>query len=346
MWRLLIGLALAPAGEPAIQQPDEPVVWALDWQAPVECPTRADVVAGIREYLPEIDEPASGPGRAELRLDVEVTSERGSWTAFVRASGREGNDERRFSAPACGELADAVALIGALALDPVLVARRTQVVSASELVNEPEGPIELPEPPELDVELDEVEPEPEPLRGLSSIATPDPSPRARAVELGIGVQGLGGWGPIEAGFGGLAGSFAVFAGRWRWQLDGGGVFPRTPTLADGRGARIVGWWLGSRGCVVPRIGAVELPACAGVEAGQVRARGVAPTTHVRGGVQPWVALLVSPGLRWAVLDRLALTADATLLVSLVRGRFVIGDEPLASVVPIGFRGALGLEVRF
>lgn len=351
MWRLLLGLVLAPAGEPgsvAIQQPEDTGVWAFDWEAPAECPTRDDVIEAIRVYLPELDEPTDSPGRADLRIAVRLASEAETWTAELRTSGHDGNAERRFSAAACVELADAIALITAVALDPVLVARRTTVVETRP--SEPE--IEPPEigPPELDEPIDPPElvepPNDDPLQGLILTAIPEDSPRTRDVDLGIGVQGIGSWGPTETGFGGLAGSFAVFAGRWRWQLDGGWWIPRTQTLADGRGGRIQGWWLGTRGCLVPRIGAVELPLCPGIEAGQVRARGIAPTTNVRGGTQPWVAITVGPGLRWAVVDRLALTLDATLLVSLVRGRFLIGDEPITSMVPVGFRGALGLEVRF
>jgi hypothetical protein len=347
MWRLLLGLVLAPAGEPgsvAIQAPGDPVVWAFDWEAPAECPTRAGVIEAIRSYLPDVDEPPSSPSRAELRIAARVSNDDDTWTAEVRISGRDGNAERRFSASACTELADAIALITAVALDPVLVARRTRVieVDSPELVPEPEP--ELVEPP--DIGSLEPEHDTDPLSNLVLTETPDPAPPARYFELAIGGQAIGSWGPTDTGFGGLAGSFALFAGRWRWQLDGGWWIPRTQTFADERRARIQGWWLGTRGCLVPRVGAVELPLCPGFEAGQVIARGLAPTTNVRGGTQPWLAIIVSPGLRWAVLDRLALTADATLLVSLVRGRFLIGDQPIASMVPVGFRGALGLEVRF
>jgi hypothetical protein len=353
MW-WLIGLLVAPPSEPgsvAIQQPEAAVVWAFEWEAPTECPGRDDVIAAIREYLPELDDPPITPARADLRIAASVSSEGRTWTAALRTSGREGNVERSFSAPSCTELADAVALITAVALDPVLVARRTQVIDDEpELVEsiEPPKPSEVPESPEPEaiVETEVPEPESDPLRGLVLTESADSAPLERDVDLGIGVQGFGAWGPTAAGFGGLAGSFAVFAGRWRWQLDGGWWAPRVQTLDDGRSGRIQGWWLGTRGCVVPRVGAVELPLCPGIEAGQAIARGIAPTTNVRGARQPWVAIVVSPGLRWAFVDRVALTLDAALLVSLVRGRFLIGDEPIASLTPVGFRGSLGLEVRF
>jgi hypothetical protein len=78
----------------------------------------------------------------------------------------------------------------------------------------------------------------------------------------------------------------------------------------------------------------------------VFARGLPPTTNTSSASQPWVAIVVGQGLRWPFLDRLALTVEAAVLISLTRGRFTIGDETLASLTPVGFRGALGLEARF
>jgi hypothetical protein len=350
MWLPALGLVLAftQPEAPPIQRPGEPVLWAFEWDAPPECPSRADVIASVRSYLPELDEPPPSPSRADLRVTVSVASEGESWTASVRMSGRDGASERRFSSPACTELADAAALITAVALDPVLVARRVaEQREAAEL--ESLQPVE-PEPAEPEpieppaAELDESEP----LGSLNlSIDDDDPEPLPpRSFELALGVFGTGAWGPATVGFGGLAGSFAAFADRWRWQLEGGWSIPRTLTLDDGRRGRVQAWWLGTRGCVVPRVGVVELPSCPGVEAGQVFAGGLPPTTNVSTASQPWVAIVVGQGLRWPFLDRLALTLEAAVLVALVRGRFTIGDETLASLTPVGFRGALGLEARF
>ena len=144
--------------------------------------------------------------------------------------------------------------------------------------------------------------------------------------------------------------FAVFAERWRWQLDAGYLTPRVLSLADGRRGRVQGWWLGTRGCVVPRLGQgrrpVELPLCPGVEAGQLFARGIAPTRNSSSRRQPWAAVVVGQGLRWPVVEHLALTADLAITIGLTRGAFAIGDQALTRHAPVGARGSLGVEARF
>lgn len=345
MWLLPLALlfGFAQSDPPPIQRPGDPVVWAFEWDAPAECPSRAEVIAAVRNYLPELDEPPPAPSRADLRVTVSIAADDAGWTASVRMSGRDGTSERRFSAPACGELADAAALITAVALDPVLVAR--SIAIQPELApTQPETiePIVEPPPPTVTTE----EPPLESNFDLVLSTTDEPEPSRRNVVLGVGLLGTGAWGPATTGFGGLAGHFAVFADRWRWQLEGGWSIPRTLSLADGRRGRLQSWWLGTRGCVVARVGAVELPSCPGVEAGQVFARGIAPTTNSTRERQPWAAIVVGQGLRWPFVRQLALTVEAAVLVSLVRGRFMIGDQTIASLTPIGFRGALGLEARF
>ncbi|MFO7565137.1 MAG: hypothetical protein R6X02_20995 [Enhygromyxa sp.] len=341
---LVLGFALLDS--PPIQRPGDPVVWAFEWEAPPECPSRAEVIDGIRGYLPLLDDPPASPSRAELRVIVSVAAKGPSWTATVRMSGRNGASERRFSAPACVELGDAVALISAVVLDPVLVARevsaraeaaaRAETSTQAELIAAPIEPPPAPPPqPEssdfnFDLVLSEAEAEPAP----------------RIVTLGLGIHGTGAWGPTATGFGGLAGSFAVFADRWRWLLEGGWSIPRTLALDDGRRGQVQAWRIGTRGCVVPRVGVLELPSCAGAELGQVFARGLAPTTNTASASQLWAAAVLGQGLQWPVLPRLALSVEATVLVSLVRGSFLIGDQVFASITPLGFRAALGLETRF
>ncbi|HVH98289.1 MAG TPA: hypothetical protein VM869_06255 [Enhygromyxa sp.] len=342
---LLLGLVLGSTQPeaPQIQRPGEPVLWAFEWDAPPECPSRADVIASVRSYLPELEQPPPSPSRADLRVSVSVAIEGQDWAATVRMSGRDGTSERRFSAPACVELAEATALITAVALDPVLVARHvTQQREAAEAASVEPQPARINPPTPAPAE-------PEALASNSSAAfvadNPEPLP-PRTFQLGVGLFGTGAWGPATVGFGGLAGSFAMFANRWRWQLEGGWSIPRALTLDDGRRGRVQAWWLGTRGCVVPRLGPIELPSCPGIEAGQVFARGLPPTTNISSASQPWAAIVLGQGLRWLLHDRVALTVEAAVLVSLVRGRFRIGDQTLASITPVGFRGALGLEIRF
>lgn len=323
---------------PSIQRPGDPAVWAFEWVAPPECPSRAEVIDGVRGYLPALAEPPPSPSRADLRVSVSVAAEGSGWAAIVRMSGREGASERRFSAPLCAELADATALITAVALDPVLVAR--EIASRAEPDSPPQIVAPLDEPPPAKPAT------PEPIDHTPRIVDDDPGPSPRNVDLGLGVFATGAWGPTTTGYGGVAGSFAVFARRWRWQLEGGWSFPRTLALDDGRRGRVHAWRLGTHGCLVTPVRVIELPTCAGIEAGSVLARGLAPTTNSTDASQPWAAVVIGQGLRWPFSSHLALAIDIALPIALVRGRFVIGEQTFVSLTPIGVRGALGLEARF
>jgi hypothetical protein len=372
---LALVLALVPvwglaSGFDAAPELGDPVAWAFDWQAPAGCPERDTVVEAVHAYLPELDPSPPIYGSAELRVEVEIVADASAgWSARVRMSGRDGVSERRFSAPACAELGDAVALISAVALDPVLVARElasreaavldAAVSEATAEDQENTGDSRMVPDPSLQPRPDGSS---DPVSAFPSSADPlgldlvlsdpdDPDEPPRTVELGVGVAATGAWGPAAAGFGGVMASFAVFDGRWRWQLEGGYAPPRILALDDGRRGRVQAWWLGTRGCLVPSLAtrsgrAIELPLCPGIEAGQVFARGLPPTTNVSRQQQPWAAVVVGQGLRWPVHEHLALTVEIAGLVALVRGRFLISDETFTTLTPVGVRGALGVEARF
>lgn len=350
MQRLLIALALAqpPEGEIVVQQPAEARPWALEWSAPDTCPARDEVVAAIREYLPELDAPPLEVGHADLRLAARVEAEAGGWRVHLRTSGREGDSQRELAAPDCESLAAAVALIAAVALDPVLTARRAReaLVAAS---SGAEDELENEAGEHASALAGDVQNASESI--AITLAPIDPEPaaervRSRRVGLGASLRGGGGYGPTTAGFGFVGAGFALFAGRFRWQLDAGLDLPRTLALDDGRRGRVLGWWVGSSACVVPRVRALELPLCLGFEGGLVHARGLAPTANTRTEQLPWLAPRLGPGLRFAVLPRLALLLDLELLVPLVRAGFEIDDVTLTRLPPLALRGAAGIELRW
>lgn len=338
-WFALTLLLAAPAETPVeVQRPGEPVLWALEWEAPVSCPTRDDLLARVRSYLPELEEPPVEVSRARLRIEARIEPLAVDWTVRMRMSGEQGTSERSFSAASCEELTDAVALVTAVSLDPVIAAREiagaraaAQVVETQDEPTEPE-----PEPP--------VEEPPE--EPASPLAVPDdaePVPR-RDVEIALRVGGGGGFGPTATGYGALAAGVALFGPRWRWSLDGGGWLPRTVRSEQAAG-RFWGWWVGTRGCFVPRRDPVEFPLCGGFELGQVRAVGLQPALNARDASYPWVAASVGAGISWVIIDRVALVADVAGLVPVIRGDFQVGDQTLQRLAPVGVRALLGLELR-
>lgn len=88
---------------------------ALSWEAPPACPSQGEVEQ-------EIERLSAGrePSLAAFRVRVVVTEAPGRWQAKLWTEAAEASGERGFDAATCRELADAAALIIALALFPEL----------------------------------------------------------------------------------------------------------------------------------------------------------------------------------------------------------------------------------
>lgn len=341
-WLALVLLLAPPDGSAVeVQRPGEPVLWALDWNAPASCPDRDDVITRIGSYLPTLEQPPLQVPRARLRVDASVEQIAGAWTVRLSMSGEHGGTERSFSATTCDELADAVALVAAVSLDPVVVARELVDVPLADAIAQPIEPVAAPE--------DNLEPAPDELVLTPSLLEPTPDEPdpivTRTFGIGLRAFGGGGYGPTTTGYASLGAGAAMFGRLWRWSIDGGGWLPRTIGTDQGAG-RFWGWWLGTRGCVVPSRRMIELPFCAGLELGQVRALGVAPARNTRTGSYPWAAASVSGGVTWVIIERVAIFVDAAALVPFFSGDFRVGDQSLQQVVPIGVRASLGVELRF
>jgi len=104
--------------------------------------------------------------------------------------------------------------------------------------------------------------------------------------------------------------------------------------------------VGARGCPVPAIGPVELPVCAGIDGGVIRAEGVgvegANVAH-----RLWLAVSFGPALVWPMTRHFALRFEAEAAVPLLRPGFTIENLGLVYRVPRSAASAwLGLEFRF
>lgn len=166
-----------------------------------------------------------------------------------------------------------------------------------------------------------------------------------------GVADLGS-GPL--GTGGLSVTGALLGARWRAELSGLWLAPRTarPDPTVDLGARISLFAAALRGCLTPKLGRTEVLACGGLEAGAVRGRGAGAQLGAAAAADtlPWLAVSVGPGLAYAPVPRLALTLQVDLVVPLLRPRFAVregdGYRDLFRGGAAAGRVALGLEVRF
>jgi hypothetical protein len=351
-----LGLALLAGAPVEIQQPhDEPPTLALTWSAAETCPSRAELLERIRaqgvvlgEWIPDRH------ARADLEVTIEIASKPDVWQVELELVDDDGRAQRSFTASDCEALADAVALIVAVTLDPIAVTRaleaRTEAIASStEAEAEPAEPVEPIEPIEPP-----PEPPPDPLLlgplaesgelGIVLTEDDDAITWPANLEVGVSIVGGGGYGPTRTGYGLIGGRLALLGPAWRVDVGGHWATPRRIAV-EGAAARFDAWRVEARGCWVPTPGPVELPLCVGVELGSVRGRGLPPTPEPTSTRFFWVAPTLSQGLIWAPVERFAFGPELGLVSPLTRGRFVAGALEIDRLARIGVRGLLVLELR-
>lgn len=185
-----------------------------------------------------------------------------------------------------------------------------------------------------------------------AIADPQPGgPGPARLRLGLRLGGLFDVGSVRGPTGGLALTGALLGRLWRAELGGSWLAPRTYQNPELAVAAKVGLFAAAlRGCVVPRLGRLEVPVCGGLEGGVVRGRGVGPGLASRVDTVLWLAVSAGPGLVWAVRPRLALGVQVDLVVPVVRTKFTVADQGMSQPVyegsPAAGRAALTVEWRF
>lgn len=354
---LLIGalpLALGLAG-PARAGPPP-----IAWEAPPECPTQAAVEAQVAAMLAgSLRAPAPGT-RLQFRVDRD---ERGRWRLRGALEGPDGPAERTLTARDCAALAEAAALIAAIAVDPQVVAPGEVPVPSDIPADAPasEPPALVPDPPAPAVPVPEVlSPEPStPAEGpqpASPVDPPDPPARRRrgpgrrlplAAELGVSAGlGLGAL-PRPAALLrlhlGLRGPLYRVGARATAWLPREAAAPGHPEV----GGR---FWLASGGvyaCAVLRAGAVvEVPLCGAFDVGALGGRGIGELASAYSARSPWAGLSVGPGLHITVARRIAVQLAAEGLAVLARPRFEItGRGAPCCADTFGGQFTLGLAGR-
>lgn len=327
---LALLLALAPT---PLSPPNPPAEIELTWVAPEGCPSGDDVVARYRELL-TVD-PA---GNGLMVAEAEVVDEGdGAWRLELTTRMGDYTDVRKLRANRCEELAEASAMLFAVALEPTLEALSAPDPAPAE----PE-----PEPPEP-----EPEPTPEP-------ETPDPTPpvivesppastppEAEPERKPVYLTATAGpeWGAVP----GVTARLSAGAGMvWKWARFEGDLAwfaPRDEPGTRGPG-RIQLASAAVRGCGAPGTGRWVFPVCVGVEAGATIAS-VVRSEGRRTIAAPRVAPLLRAG---AVLQGRRLGGFAALEgAGPVFGTEIrIDDETIFSRNIGSLRGMIGLEVYF
>jgi hypothetical protein len=261
----------------------------IEWTAPADCPDDAALESRIAGYADALD--GASTTRATVRavaagFEVELVS-------II-----DGEPQRRtLAAPSCEVLADAVAVVVALAIDPASEPEpnASEVEpAASEAEPEPSGAVVLPG----------AEPPPNGTRGVGAAPPVAAVPDRPAWDVGLRVEGGYGSGvaPIGSGVFGLA----FIVGRHRGSIEAIGRLwaPRRFDEPNGTyGARVVMGTGAILGCLRARSGLrVEFPLCLGLEAGALSAapRGLANAQTQR---YPWGGAVARLGMRLRLRER-------------------------------------------
>lgn len=303
----------------------------LTWEAPDGCPTAGEVMNDVARTLAE---PAAA--RTPVTATAQVLAGPGEvWQATLILDVGGTRTERRFQAESCQAIADAAALIIALAEED---APDTAPIAAA--------PAAAPAP-HTDAEM-------------PPLLTFQPPPATKASRFFLMVNGLLDWDTMpSAPAGGLEAIIGGSRGTDRWRVGavvGPEFFPsHRPAMAPYLGAvRGDFWMLGftGRGCAAVAIDQVEIGPCAGAELVAMHATSdVDPTgdfASLANQTRFWFSFLGSLAVSWNVspLWDVALRADVAVPTS--RKVFTLDGNVLYDyVVSRGaVRGALGMAYRF
>lgn len=279
----------------------------VTWEAPEGCPTEADVRSAVRQWLP----PEGGVDLRTIHVEARVKSHATGFALDLSFESKSGSGHETLVAVRCQTLADIVALKVALAADPVAALESTEAT---------------------------------PERRRARVATASPPTR-----FGARLAGGVGFGPLPG-----AGPAATLMASVVWQsarLELGAAywFPKTAHFVElpnvGADLSLAAALL--RACATPRLGAVEFPACAGLEIGDMRGTGFGVDT-VTTADRVWLAVVLGPAAAIPLSDQVFLWLEGDAVLSVVRpdGYGVRNLGTVYSPEIGAARAWAGLEVRF
>lgn len=339
--RLVLAAALcAGLGAPRVLRASPP---PIAWEAPPGCPAGAEVERRAAALL----EGSLRAAPPELRFRFRVRAEEGRWVLEGVQEGPAGSGARTLRASECSALAEAAALLVALAVDPTL--------PPAPEVDEREPVAVVPPPPVEDDPKDrpeatqgEVARAAEPPLEVAEPPPPAEVPRRRVrgelgLHAGVGLGAL----PRPAALLRLSGGV-----RWGALRVGGRASVWLPREAPAPTRPEVGgrFWLASGGvhvCGVARPARrVEVPLCAAFELGLLTGRGTGALHVTRTARALWAAISAGPAISVQVSRRVAVMAAVEGLVLVVRPHFeVTGAGQPCCGRAIGGSLLAGIELR-
>ncbi len=320
----------------------------LEWTAPAACPGKARVVDAIERLLGRsLEGDASDPVRA--RAEIMRDGER--WLLRLSTDRESAAGPRELSGDTCEELADATALIIAIAIDPTAATRapgRTSAASlpdATDPVVEPAAP---QEPPSKRHAHAPAHDDPAVTREPDRAGAEDPPQPAAAVHGLVEPYFVSDFGslPSVSPGAGLAAGIAI--GETRIEAFGHFLAAQRATLPQGNAGGDLGLLAaGAMVCHSPLVRApASFGACLGIEAGVLSGEGVGVTDPASGSAA-WLAPEAAITARYAIGAWLRIGLVAAAVVPVLRERFILTDiGEIYRPPPLAARASLGLEASF
>ncbi|WP_437633954.1 hypothetical protein [Sorangium sp. So ce854] len=348
----LAAACVAPLASSAARADERP--FALRWTAPAECPAGAVVEAEIHRLLGH-ESPTS---RGTLRATGTITPVDSGFVLHIELSRDGWKSARTVRGATCRALADAGALMVAMAIDPEVATRSGTEApgdrpSARALPANP-----APEPPAAAARTAE----PAPRRGppASAPATRGRARRARQTEgaaerdlsLRLGLGAMGDLGTMQGLSSAIEPWAAVVVGPAR--LEAGASFWPGNTAASaarpqsGGTIDLVAGSITACALLPPVARAVrphfEVGApCAGIELGRMHAEGYGVSDPEEGSAL-WAALRGGAAVAWVAAPWVRLRLRLEAVVPLERPRFVLEGVGEVHEPGVAARAALGLEL--
>lgn len=326
-----LALSGAPAAEPTPPTERESFgAVELRWQAPSTCPRSTELRA-------RVERDATTPLAQDLPLSVVVDATvtprpDGRFTMHARTASATGATERTWIADTCETLTELTVVLLESAIEQTKLPTEAQPDPDPDAESDAESESDSDAESESDSDSDSV-----------PLPVPLPVPRSRGPSLafrpslGAEIRGL----PRA----GLATSVAFVVAWPRIRLEVLGLYasPRVTAPSGGAGAVLQLASVAVRGCGRLLTRWIELPMCAGLEAGAVIGRGVGVDAPRRDQVL-WAAALLGPGLVVRAHPRLGIVLDGHVAFPLGRPTFTL--DPVGTVwrAGIGGRVLLGVEV--
>jgi hypothetical protein len=281
--------------------------FSLSWEAPAECPGKTRVVEAVRAWL---DQPHAGPPEHVVRVEATVRPSTDGWELELTLVAPGGSEHQTLVAARCETLVQVVALKVALAADPTAVLRSLEGARAE------------------------------------AALTAETVPVARA-QLAIRAAVGAGLGPLPeaSAFASLAAS--VELSGWRIEIAGAAWLPQSASYPElpSVGASFTLATGSAKGCLLPAMGSVDFPICAGAELGVMRGSGFG-VAEAATSSQLWAAAVFGPSMRWALGSSVFLWLGADAVIGVARPMFYVGNlGQLYRPDPAAARIWGGLEVR-